>query len=411
VSVLRNLKWPASLLLIGACYGTTASPQSTSAEVTLAAPDGATVESEPLRCWLKSTKTSVHMGEQFDVALTCAVVETARAAVVPDVAELEPAALEIAPFEVLRGRRHPDIKRGIWRYFQYEYTLRLITDGFFGEDIAIPPISLRYRVNLYGAGAAQEGLEKTYVLPQLPIRVVSLVPTIATDIRDSPRDTFARIAERRLAANAAHGVAGIFYSFAAVLVVLMALRAFGTVHRRRADRERSMSAAAIAAAARKSLRGLRNARARDGWSPALVTHALALARIAGALALERPVAQMAAGPDAVVEDGQVIAEHGVLRRRAVLLSAPLTPLALAAAEKRLARPDRGQLLADIRAGLLTFAEARYARTNAPSAAELDAALARIDKGLQRTRILTAWPVRAFAGARSGWRSRALTWAR
>ena len=33
-------------------------------------------ESEPLRCWLKSTTTSVHVGEQFNVALTCAVGET-----------------------------------------------------------------------------------------------------------------------------------------------------------------------------------------------------------------------------------------------------------------------------------------------------------------------------------------------
>ena len=334
-------------VLIGALLrSATASAQSTSAEATGIAPDGATVESEPLRCWLKTTKASVHVGEQFDVALTCAVVETARAAVVPDVGQIEPAALQVAPFEVLGGRRHPDIKRGIWRYFQYEYTLRLVADGFFGQDLAIPPISLSYRVNLYGAGAAQEGRERTYVLPQLPIRVVSLVPTIATDIRDSPRDTFARIAERRLAANAAYVVAGILYSFAAVLVVLMAVRAFGTVRRRRPGRDRSMSAAAIASAALKSLRGVGDARARDGWTPALVTRGLALARIAGALALDRPVAQAAAAPDVVVEEGQVVTARGLMRRRAVLLSAPMTPQALAAAQQRLAWPDRGPLLAE-----------------------------------------------------------------
>ena len=134
----------------------------------------------------------MHVGEQFNVALTCAVIETSRAVVVPDVSQIEPGSIQMAPFEVLSGRRHPDIKTGMWRYFQYEYTVRLIADGFFGQDLAVPPISLNYRVNMLGAGAPQEGREKVYVLPQLPIRIVSLVPTIATDIRDAARDTFAR---------------------------------------------------------------------------------------------------------------------------------------------------------------------------------------------------------------------------
>jgi hypothetical protein len=404
-------RWLVWLFLILACCGTTAAAQSTSAGATGTAEDGATVESEPLRCWLTSSKASVHVGEQFDAALTCAVVETARVAVVPDLAELEPAAFQVAPFEVLRGRRHPDIKRGIWRYFQYEYTLRLVADGFFGEDLAIPPISLRYRVNLRGAGAAQEGREQTYVLPQLPIRVVSLVPIIATDIRDAPRDTFALIAQRRLAANVAYVVAGILYSFAAVLVVLMVVRAFSTVRWGRPDRERFMSAAAIAAAALKSLRGVGDALARDGWTPELVTQGLALARIAGALALDRPVAQSTAAPDTVVKEGQVITARGILRRRAVLLSAPLTPQALAAAERRPAWPDRRPLLADIHAALVTFGEARYARTSTANAADLDAAFERVKKGLQRARISAAWPVRAFARVHGGWRRRVLTWPR
>ena len=92
---------------------------------------------------------------------------------------------------------------------------------------------------------------------------------------------------------------GSSYAFAAVLVVLMAVRVFGTVRRQQPNRERSMTAVAIASAALKSLRGIRNVRASAGGTPALVTQSLALARIAGALALGRPVAQVAAAPDAV----------------------------------------------------------------------------------------------------------------
>jgi hypothetical protein len=398
------------MLAIGACYATAAWAQGTSAGAAGVATDGATLESEPLRCWLKSSKTSVHVGEQFNVALTCAVVETTRAVVVPDVSQIEAAAIQLAPFEVLGGRRHPDIKQGIWRYFQYEYTARLVADGFFGQDLAVPPISLNYRVNMLGAGASQEGREKTYVLPQLPIRVVSLVPTIATDIRDSARDTFARIAERNVVANVAFLVAGVLYAFAAVLAVLMLVRAFGAVRQRDTNRDRSMSVAAVADASLKSLRRVGSMRAREGWTPALVTQALALARIAGALALERPVAQPAAAPDAVAEDGQVLAARGVLRRRTALLSASSTPLELATAANRFTWPDRGPLLAEVRAALVVFSEARYARTSAADAADLDAALERVRNGLQRARVLNAWPVRALCGVRRWWRSRGLNWA-
>jgi hypothetical protein len=379
--------------------------QSTPAGALGAAADDATFESEPLRCWLKSTKTSVHVGEQFNVALTCAVVETTHTVVVPDVSQMEPASIQMAPFEVLSGRRHPDIKQGLWRYFQYEYTVRLIADGFFGQDLAVPPISLNYRVNMLGTGAPQEGREKSYVLPQLPIRIVSLVPTIATDIRDAALDTFARIGERNLAANVAFVVAGILYAFAAVRALTMILRAFGSVRRRHLGQQPAMAPSALATAALRSLRGIESARARDGWTPELVTQGLAIARIAGALATNRPIAQAAAAPDAVLQEGQVHAARGVLKRRALLLSASLTPLALEAGAKRVAWPDRRRLCAEIRAALTLFSEARYARASTPTVPDLDAALDRIRAGLQRGRVLNAWPVRALGGVWGWWQSR------
>jgi hypothetical protein len=395
----------ACLLLVGTCCATPAMAQSTPAGALGTGAQDATFESDPLRCWLKSTKTSVHVGEQFDVALTCAVVETTRAAVVPDVSQLEPASIEMAPFEVLSGRRHPDIRQGMWRYFQYEYTVRVIADGFFGQDLAVPPISLSYRVNMMGTGVLQEGREKTYVLPQLPIRVVSLVPAIATDIRDAARDTFAHIAERNLLANVAFIVAGILYAFAAVLALTLLLRAFGTLRQRRTGEDRSMPPAALASAALRSLRRIERARSRDGWTPELLTQGLALARIAGALSIRRPVAQAAATPDSLLDEGQVLAVSGVLKRRAVLLSAAVTPASLEATPLRIAWPDRRALYADIGAALTLFSEARYSRAAVAAASDFDAALARIRRALERTKTLDAWPVRALGSLRVWWRSR------
>lgn len=396
------------LAVLGACSVPAALAQTSPGGT----PGLETIESEPLRCWAKSTKTSVHVGEQFDVALTCAVVETARVTVVPDVSQIEPASIQLAPFEVLGGRRHPDIKRGLWRYFQYEYSVRLVADGFFGEDLAVPPISLSYRVNMLGGGAAQEGREKTYVLPQLPIRVVSLVPTIATDIRDAPHDTFARIGERRLAANAAFVAAGVLYAFAAAVAVTMLLRAFGGGRRRTTGRERALSGSGVAAAALGALRGIDRRRARDDWSPELVTRALAVARIAGALAVERPIAQAPAAPDAVPEDGQLLVVRGLLRRQPILLSASLTPRALEAGAARPAWPSRREHAAEIAAALAAFSEARYARTGTADAATLDAALGRVRSSLQRSRIVNARPVRLLGSVVAWWQSQgAWRWAR
>src|ERR1700722_10659392 len=84
-----------------------------------------TIESEPIRCWWKTDKTAVHVGERFVLALTCSVIETGRVTVVPNLEQLDPGAIRLAPFEVLEGVRHEDIKAGMWRYFQYEYKLRL----------------------------------------------------------------------------------------------------------------------------------------------------------------------------------------------------------------------------------------------------------------------------------------------
>lgn len=394
------------LVVIGASHACSAlAQQSTPAGASGGDPQGATLESDPLRCWLKSTKTSVHVGEQFNVALTCAVVETTRAVVIADVSHIEPASIQMAPFEVLSGRRHPDIRSGMWRYFQYEYTVRLVADGFFGQDLAVPPISLSYRVNLLGAGATQEGREKTYVLPQLPIRIVSLVPTIATDIRDAARDTFADIAARNVRANVAFVVAGILYAFAGVMTLVMLVRGFGALRRRNVAREQPTSAAALASFTLQALRRVRAARAAQGWTHEVLAQGLALARIAGALATDRPLAQAVAMPDAVFQDGQVFVPRGLFRRRALLLSASLTPHAFAATPTRFSWPDRGPLYVDLQAALSIFSEARYARTSAATDAELDTALERVRASLQKLRVLSAWPVRMLGDLSSWWRSR------
>ena len=42
------------------------------------------VEVDPIRCWWRTSTGAVHIGEQFDVSLTCAVLETEAVSVVVD---------------------------------------------------------------------------------------------------------------------------------------------------------------------------------------------------------------------------------------------------------------------------------------------------------------------------------------
>src|SRR5262245_36733290 len=133
------------------------------------------VQSDPIKCWWKADSTAIRMGERFGLVLTCAVIEAGPITVVPVLNQLEPGALSITPFEVVSGARGEDMVAPPWRYVQFDYSVRLLSDGFFGQDVMIPGVTVTY--NLQTAGGTQ-GRDQTYMLPALPMRILSLVPKI-----------------------------------------------------------------------------------------------------------------------------------------------------------------------------------------------------------------------------------------
>src|SRR5215510_16067295 len=157
-------------------------------------PKAGETTSDPIRCWWKADRTAVRVGERFGLVLTCSVIETGPITVVPVLNQLEPGALSITPFEVVSGARGEDMVAPPWRYVQFDYSVRLLSDGFFGQDVMIPGVTVTY--NLQTAGGTQ-GRDQTYMLPALPMRILSLVPKSASDIRDASGQTFASIASRR----------------------------------------------------------------------------------------------------------------------------------------------------------------------------------------------------------------------
>ncbi len=353
------------------------------------------VASDPIKCFWKTDKSAVQIGERFTLTLTCGVIEAGRITVVPDLKQLEPATIQLTPFEAIDGTRHEDIQEPPWRYFQYEYTLRLVGEEFFGQDVAIPSMNVPYNIHSTGGGGI-EGRDKTYALPALSMRVLSLVPKQATDIRDASRDTFGDIEARRFRATGELIAAGIFFSFAVVLVGVAVARTVGQYRKRVTVVARPLPSGTVLRGCLRDLGRLKSDVAREGWTPELAGRALTVFRIAGAVALDQPVAQAMVDMHVPGREGQLALRKG-MRRRA-LVSAPTTAEAIARQLGNGNTPDpRAQaMLEEIRDSLRAFNAARYSRNGHLDAMALDTTLENGTSAVRRLRVTKLWPMRVGA---------------
>src|SRR5687767_10217227 len=230
---------------------------------------------DPIRCWRQSTTGAVTIGEQFTVVLTCAVFESPDAQVVPDESRLNVASIQIAPFEILGGSHPPDVRRASRRFFQYDYQLRIISRDAIGRDVNVPALTISYRIHSrVGAAATLEGRDLSYVLPALPIRVLSLVPADAADIRDASEASLAAVAALRSRSRMFEAVALALGVFAGI-VLLLALVPLTRRTRSTAAADRdAIPDRAIVTSAVASLRDAQGRAAREGWSDDTIAKAL-----------------------------------------------------------------------------------------------------------------------------------------
>lgn len=406
----RRARWGPRVVVALACFAWFGAPVRGQE----AARAGATqVESDPIECWWKTDKDAVRVGEPFTLALTCGVIDTSAVHVTIDPARLDPAALEMRPFEVLGGTRHQEFAAPPWRYFQYTYTLRLLGDEFFGRDVDIAALPLTYRVQS-GGGQAEQGRDRLYLLPALPVRVLTLVPVTASDIRDSPTDTFADIASRRWRATLEFSAAAILFAVTALLVGIAVARARGRVREGESVAVPPLPAHEVLRACEREARRVRST-AIAGWTPDLIERVLSLFRVAAASALGGTVAKTLADRRTRPREGQIAVDTGLWRPQRVLVSAPTTAAAITA---RLAGDpddlagDRREALEDMAAPLHVFGTAYYGRGIHLDTEVLDDALDRGMRGLNRLRFARPWPARAAEiVARTAAALRGAIWAR
>jgi len=352
---------------------------------------------DPIKCWWRSSATSVVIGEHFTVTLTCGLVDTSALKTMTNRDNLEPTALSLTPFDVVGGVRHEDILIAPWRYFQYEYTVRLVGGEFFDKDVVIPALGITYNI-VSTAGESQER-EHTYRLPPLRMRVASLVPKEASGIRDLPLDTFGAIEARRFRVTSEFVGAAVASGFALLLFGLAAVRTFG---RYRVQRPLAMMTVRPRAALRGALRATREVKqdvAQEGWNAELAARAIGPLRVAAAVGMGRPLAQSAVTSDAVLREGQIQLRSGILRRRSVVISGAASAQAVSrhlAARETLPDARDASDLEAIGDSLRVFSAARYGRSQQFDGAALETALTRGEDAINRLCARSWWPVRRRA---------------
>jgi hypothetical protein len=357
------------------------------------------VESDPIRCWWKADRTSVRVGEKFGLVLTCSVIETGPITVAPVLNQLEPGALSLTPFEVVSGVAHDDVVVSPWRYIQREYAVRLLSDGFFGQDVTIPALTVTY--NLQERGSGSQGRDQQYILPPLPMRILSLVPRSADDIRDASGQTFASIESRRFRASLATTAAWVAFAFAVVFGIFALVRATSQLRVKKKGVVKPLPASSVLGASLSELARVKSD-AQGGWTSELSRRAAAALRVAGAVALGRPVSQSVVGPDVTEREGQLSVYRGWPRRRRVLLSAGTTSRTIAMAMSNGHKPSAQARasLESISDALGVLSTAGYGRQIKEDSSALDTALADGTQAVRRIRATTMWPWRTASALRS-----------
>ncbi|MDO8495849.1 MAG: hypothetical protein Q7S43_00125 [bacterium] len=277
-------------------------------------------EIDSIQCWLKSDKSFIRIGETFMLTLTCQVAETEYEKVVPSESMLEPAVVALSPYEVVEGWHHPDIKNGTFRLFQYQYRLRLVGEDFFGKEVPVPSLEIKYQIERKINKENFDSREKSYQLPALQIKVASIVPKDAKDIIDVGNESFSDVKTHRNRAYVAFVLAGVLFLVPMIALFMPIIRSIHRVRKAKSNGTGFSNAALL----RRIKRELPNIPS-TGWNNEQVGKVLTILRIMGAIALSREINQLSTRFESRGLEGQLKLQKGFFRPEKVLISSSLTP--------------------------------------------------------------------------------------
>ena len=282
------------------------------------------VEVDPIACWWKTDRSAVIVGERFTVVLTCGIIETDKIKAVPDFNQLEPTTVGLQPFEVVKGVRHEDIQDAAValhpvRVHGAAHRRRAVRERprpAGGEDHVPHPVVDRRRLDRTRPGVPAAGAADARQVARA--EEGGRHPRHGAGPRSptSKRGAFARPASSwpPPSLSASPWCWSAWRSCASSAATACA-------RRRPSGRCRSASCSAAACAQA----GRVKADAAGGWTPELAGRALTVLRIAGAVALDRPVAQPIVDAHDAAHEGQLALRKGIFRPRRSLVSTSTTP--------------------------------------------------------------------------------------
>jgi hypothetical protein len=350
---------------------------------------------EPITCWWRTDRLGVLVGERFTLTLTCRIAAAQRQSTIVDPSQFDSGALSVTPFEVVSVNHPDDLVVPGRKYFQYIYTVRLIGTTSFGQAVEIPPLVVTY--TLQATNDKTPTRERVYMLPALPMRVLSVVPSGASDIREVAPPSFAHLEERNRRATLELTVAAIALSFAVVLLAGSLLR----VVRSRSGRPAAASLPALSrrtilSACATTARRLREDARQSGWTPQLAARACAILRVAAATVLARHVTQSPARPAQRVRDGQLLVRSGLFKHHHTIVSSAVTASVIAHTIA-VSPPRRTTDVVSstrISEALAAFSDVRFGKETQFDDGSLDEQLEKAIDAIRRSRTLTLRPRRA-----------------
>jgi len=276
----------------------------------------------------------------------------------------------------------------------------------------VPDLKISYKVRTRVNGESQEGRDLAYILPATSVRVLSLVPADASNIRDASAETFDDVGRRLSRGTLLRVIGGILIGFAALAALVAAARLVGGARQQTPVARSLVSDAAILREVRRELSAIAHAR-RDGeWTEALRARLLSALRIISAYALDLAATPIAVPPGGPAETaaydapGQLAVRGRGLHGSDVTVAAWVTTSIIAQELKRLGKmpgairsASRIKVLEPLQTALAELTTAQYGREMAVDEQVFDNALATAVSALGRLRIENVWIVKRARGFR------------
>jgi hypothetical protein len=300
------------------------------------------------------------------------------------------------------GTHFSDSRTTDRRFFQYEYRTRLVQDNAFGKDTPLPGLEIKYRIRTRTPdGASVEGREQTYILPPISVRMLSLVPGDATDIRDTTSETFGGLDAQAFRANLLRVVAAVLFSLGMVMAVLVLVQLRGPSFRRGDRASHLTSDAHVLRLAGRELATVQRLRENEAWSEALAGRALTALRLVGAYALDGRTIQVVAPVNRVRtkrHDGQLVMPGHRLRGTQVLVSSSVTAATVGDALTDTEPGSRRHVdLTHLQTALARFVAIQYGRNESSiDEAAVDESLGHGLALARRLEVQHLWPVKKLS---------------